>query len=1166
MRLKRIKLSGFKSFVEPISVPLPGNLVGVVGPNGCGKSNIIDAIRWVMGESSPRNLRGDNMADVIFSGSSARKPLGRAMVELIFDNTDGGAGGPYAGFAEIAIRREVSRDGLSDYSINKTRCRRKDITTLLLGTGLGPRNYSIIEQGMVSRIIEGKPEDLRLFVEEVAGISKYRERRKETESRMRHTRENLERVDDLRRELDTQLNRLKRQSRAAERYKVLRAEEHSLRARLHALRWRDLKKTIAGQERTIAEQETALEGQRAEQTAIDRKIEEQRQQRTQASDGFNKVQGEFYALGADIAGVEQSIEHNRDTRERQARELGKLETTIEDLSRQGEQDRARQQRLRQELAGIGPATDRCRAEFESARAALSGIEEKEEDWRERFESLRGELDGLVREQEVQSGRGQEIGRQAKETRLRIERLEDEAQELRGVLGGAGLSELAAQAQQSDAARRQDEEVLGGIVSRIRECREQIETANQALLEISEKYQRAQARQQSLEELQAEIAGQGEAAENWLRERGLEQAPMLRDQLEVESGWERAVERALGNLLAGRCVGSLGESEGLGELAGGVSLVEASRGAAARGGELQALAGKLRRGGDEYAELLSGTWCTGSLAQALAVRERLASGERIVTRDGVLVGRHWISRAETGESAQGMLERATEIRQLGARVAELSAAMQGQRQLLEETRQRLLSLEDERDSRQRRLSTVSAEHTELQNRLGGQQARLEELENRLRQVDNEKRDLARGLEQQEQEQAQAQARTREAASQAEQRAARKQALDEERAKLQAQLEEARQAEHAARDSLHEQELAHQGLAHGIKASEEGLARIQQQLTSMEQQKRELSQALQGGDGPEQELKEKLAGLLRQRIAVEERLAKARTAVEAVDEEIRAHEQKRNEQEKRVEESRVRLEEERGTRREMLVRLETISDQLKGLDTTAEAVLAELPEGTTDASLVTELEGVERRISRIGPVNLVAIEEFEEQSERKSYLDAQNEDLAGALTTLENAIRRIDRETRTRFRETFDAVNKGFQEYFPRLFGGGHAQLALTEDDVLTAGVTVTARPPGKRNTTIHLLSGGEKALTAVSLLFSFFTLNPAPFCLLDEVDAPLDDANVARFCETLRVLSERSQMIFITHNKITMETADHLIGVTMGEPGVSRLVAVDVLQAVEMAAQ
>jgi chromosome segregation protein len=1167
MRLKSIKLAGFKSFVEPITIPINGNLIGIVGPNGCGKSNIIDAVRWVMGESSARNLRGESMADVIFNGSNTRKPVAQASVELVFDNSDGSAGGQYAAYSEISIRREAGRDGQSEYYLNKVKCRRKDITDLFLGTGLGPRAYSIIEQGMVMRIIEARPEELRAFIEEAAGISRYKERRRETENRIKHTRENLTRVEDIRKELDTQLSKLQKQSKAAARYKELKQEERLLKAQLLVLRWLDLDGRLQAHDRELAAHQNALDAAAARQHGIEAEIESIRLQQTEAMDAFNAVQAEFYAVGAEISRLEQMIQHARETRENHNRELEQVNHAWGEASRHLQADADRLEELQQRLESLAPQL----AEHTRAHAAAvenhAQAERAMQDWSREWEAFSAAAAEPAKVREVQTARLRELESHIEQLASRQARLKQEAASIAAELDGLPGAALQAQVADLDEACEARENAIGEIEARLRETRERRDALDDEWAELRGRKQSAEARLASLRELQTAAQGETDAAlRDWLRGQGLEGAARLAGRLKVESGWERAAERVLGVHLAAVCVTQL---EPLVTAASGftqsqVTFIEQGTASGHPRPGHATLLDKIHADID-LAPLLEGVYVADSLEQALAMRHALAARESIITRDGAWVGRNWLSLGQEQGARAGWLLREQEIETLQAELAGMQERLGGLQAEIEAAETQLQDLEDEREALRRDLNENNRDRARLREQLGHQQARLSQLQARRAQIERELGEIGEQLDRDQSEIDAAHDLLRQAETASGAYEHSRALLQQRREVLQEQLVQARAAETSARDRLHRLEIEHQTVQTALASTRTSHARLQAQLQQLIARREQLSLLLSESQDPAPGYRQRLDTLLQQRLAIEERLHAAREALTGLENALHEREQARLHEERQVAEIRERLENERVLRQELIVRRDNFAEQLRETGLEIEAVRQELPPEATEAEWTARLEQTAARIERLGPINLVAIEEFEEASTRKTYLDKQYEDLSQALATLEEAIRKIDRETRTRFKETFDKVNEHFQNFFPQLFGGGSAYLEMTDNDLLETGVSVMARPPGKRNSTIHLLSGGEKALAAVALVFSIFQLNPAPFCLLDEVDAPLDDANVIRYTETLKTLASKTQLVYITHNKISMEMADVLIGVTMSEPGVSRLVAVDVDQAMEMVA-
>jgi chromosome segregation protein len=1165
MRLSKIRLAGFKSFVDPTTVPLPSNLMGVVGPNGCGKSNIIDAIRWVMGESSAKTLRGESMADVIFNGSAARKPVAQASIELVFDNADGAIGGAYAKYAEVSIRRVLSRDGTSSYFLNNTRCRRKDITHIFLGTGLGPRSYSIIEQGMISRLVEARPEELRAFLEEAAGISKYKDRRRETENRMRHTRENLERLADLREEVDKQLAHLKRQARAAERFKELKANERELQAQVLALKLRDLRAAVEAEEHAMRSSQTALDAALAEQRSVEASIERVRVDLTERNDGFNKVQGEYYRVGADIARLEQSIQHRKELRGRQEQDLEATRSSLAEIIEHMERDRGELTELEQLLDELGPGLEQAQLDERASAEALAAAEAAIEAWRERRDQLNQRLAEAEQTIGVERAR-QEHGRhQAARFAQERQRLTDEratltAAELEEQLGGLVGSEQRLRAERDEAAKG-----LDALWGRIQSLRKQESEVAGALDSARSQLQDDRGRLASMEALQqaalGEVSGDVTA---WLADHDLAARPRLAQALAVRDGWDRAVETVLGSYLEAVCVDGIDQVAGaLGSLGdAGIMLlqVDSARSPAVGRG----LAGMVD-GPQAAKELLANVRTAESLQQALSMRRQLDSHESVITREGIWMGARWLRVNRSDDPRSGVLARGEEITRLRVGIDTGSREVSAAEQRLTALRGKLDELEDQRSQAQVQAGERQEAYAEAKAELDRCRSRLEQTRERAAELDRAITAVAGELRASQTQVEQTQQRLSGAEAHVAQLEEERQQLEVSGTHYRHQLEGARERASADRELAQEMAIKVESRRTSRQSATVSLSRLASQRSQLEQRERGLLTQIEGAGEPLSSENMELERLLERRLLVEQALNEARRAVENCDELLRELETERTAKEQAVNTAREQLDGLRLNVREVQVRTETVAEQFARTGFVLEEVVQALPEDATVASGEESLEKLERRIQRLGPINLAAIDEFQEQSERKEYLDTQFADLTDALETLESAIRKIDRETRTRFKETFDNVNAGLGRLFPRLFGGGHAYLELDGDDLLNSGVTVMARPPGKRISTIHLLSGGEKALTAVAMVFAIFHLNPAPFCLLDEVDAPLDDANVGRFCDIVREMADQVQFVIITHNKTTMEMVNQLSGVTMHEPGVSRLVVVDIDEAVQLAA-
>jgi chromosome segregation protein len=1166
MRLNKVRLAGFKSFVDPTSVHLPGNLIGVVGPNGCGKSNIIDAVRWVMGELSARHLRGDSMSDVVFNGSSARKPVGSAAVELVFDNSDGKIGGAYASYSEISLKRTVARDGSSAYFINGGRCRRKDITQLFLGTGLGSRSYAIIEQGMISRVIEARHEDMRLFIEEAAGVSLYKERRRETEMRMADTRENLARLQDLRDEIDKQIRHLQRQANTARRYQELKAQERTLTAELLALRLRELDSGATLQDSAVRECELAMQQALADQRAAEAAIEKQREFHAELGAAAARIQGRYYELGAEVTRTEENIRYTRELRERARADLSQVRLNLDSIAQQIVDDEQQLAALRAEIAQLEPLVDERRARERLAAGALDEAQTELAAWQQRWEGFNRELGAAGQSAQVESARieqleSQRYRLQAQADRLSLELEALSSQQADAPIDGLTESEAAARAIADTLARE-----LDGAVAQLHTLRGTQHGTDARLEALRQQREQARAELMSLEALQkAALREKNARAGAWISALADSAGqPRLAETLEVEAGWERAVETVLGDYLEAVGVNALDQLQAsLPGLDGGsVTFFEqAPSGGTAPDGTLAAQV----RGPQAVRALLQPIRTAPSLAAALRQRSQLGAGESLITSGGEWVGRDWLRVNRGGDVHAGVLEREHRLKLLRERCAGADQQVRELELEVVSVRSQLTLAEQQRDATQARIQGAHREHAELRGRLEALKARMEEAALRRTRIEAEQAEVALDM-------------TRAQDSLARARAAHDEAtetlvrLDEHRLALESERELKRETSGGAREQAQAaQRELHDGLiqlesrrsAQGSMAG--ALTRLLDQRSALQAQAESLERTLADGDAPVAELELRLQDHLARRLEVEAELASARRQLEDCDAELRSLEQRRLSAEQRVATARELMQQAQLAAQESRVRRESLVEQFSATQCELGAVLENMNPQADIGAWEERLAGLRADLEKLGQVNLTAIDELAEQTERKNYLDRQFADVSDALATLDQAMHKMDRETRSRFDDTFNRINAGLQEKFPRLFGGGHAYLELVGDDPLTAGVAIMARPPGKRNSTIAQLSGGEKALTAVALVFSIFDLNPAPFCLLDEVDAPLDEHNVGRYCEIVREMSSRVQFIFITHNKLTMELAQQLIGVTMNEPGVSRLVAVDIDEAMKLAA-
>jgi len=1171
MRLSKIKLAGFKSFVDPTTVNLVSNLVGVVGPNGSGKSNIIDAVRWVMGESSAKQLRGGSMSDVIFSGSSARKPVGQASVELVFDNTVGKKlGGEFARYDEISIKRQVTRDGQSVYFLNGSKCRRRDITDIFLGTGLGPRSYAIIEQGMISKLIEAKPEDLRTTIEEAAGISKYKERRRETENRMKNTHENLNRINDIREELDKQLEKLQRQARTAERYKTLKQEERKLKGELLALQWREIDNESRTKDLAVSKYETELEAVIATQRGFETGIEQHREAHIEVTDVFNEIQANFYQIGSDIATKEQNIQHVKSRRSELMQDRDQIETDMQEANIHQHTDQSRLQELTEKIADIEPSLEEVNERAEISEELLLEAEEQQNNWQSEWDNFTHSSSEPAKIAEVERTRVGHMEDQSRQLASRHKRLLDEFASLDSETLEAEIEEISLQFEDVQAiveTLKDNQQYCQSTISDIRH--QNSETSTQLAAQRLNMH-KLSGRISSLEALQEAALGKGDSQlSTWLKTRFLSDAPRLAQGINVKDGWEKAIETVLGFHLEAVCVDDISglDIDGLDEnieffTKTSVGSVSAEKVLAEH--DLPLLSEQIDTQWP-VAVLMCGVYCVDNIAQANAVRGSLVSGESVVTPDGVWFGQNWLRVNKGKDEHSGVLQREKDLAELQIEIAQTTESVETLETAQEEGKETLHELELQRDEIQTQLNSEERRRNEVKSQNSAKQMRIDQINSRREQIQREMTELKSQLEINQALSQEARGRLEVALDAMDEVAQKRELLLSRRDEVRNLVNETRITATEDGRQAHALQLEFQSSQSSLIATQQNLSRVEQQLKSLRDRKEQLSQMLNADDNPLEDLNRDLEILLEQRVEVEAQLSEVRHKVESIDAEMRTLINKRGDAEQAVQNARSLLEQSRMDGQTLKVRRQTILEQLVNAGYELNFILESLSDSCQLKDWERNIEQLAQKIQRLGAINLAAIDEYKEQSERKVYLDSQLADLNEALEILESAIRKIDKETRARFKETFDLVNVGMKKLFPKLFGGGHAYLELTGEDLLDTGVTILARPPGKRVTNIHLLSGGEKALTAVAMVFSIFQLNPAPFCMLDEVDAPLDEANVGRFSNLVSEMSEHLQFIFISHNKTTMEIAGNLNGVTMHEPGVSRMVSVDVEEAAELAA-
>ncbi|KHD08730.1 hypothetical protein PN36_05925 [Candidatus Thiomargarita nelsonii] len=1158
MRLSKLKLTGFKSFVDPTTLSFPSNKVGIVGPNGCGKSNVIDAVRWVMGESSAKQLRGAAMSDVIFNGSRTRKAIDQASIELVFENVNIPQ---YPDNSEIAVKRQLSRNGQSVYFLNGVRCRRKDITDLFLGTGLGPRSYAIIEQGMISRLIEAKPEELRVFLEEAAGISKYKERRKETEQRMHHTRENIARLDDVRNELEKQLNKLKRQAKQAEKFQELKKSGALLKAQLQAIRWHTLDTAVQAHQQTIDEQSTVLETDSKALQDFDSTHKEQRKAQSIAQNTLNEVQARFYEIESEITRLEQSIQHANDRREQLEGDLEQIQTNWEESQRTLKSDQ-------QQLATLESQTQETEADLrlkeEGETLAVQSqrdADEQLQDWQSTWDEFNQRAAEPTQRAQVERTRMENIEQRLEQNKQRLFRLEEQGKDLDIKALEQALTLLTAEITTVKASLEEGEATLKTHQAAVLNLRELTQQQSSELQEHQSTLHKLSGRLSSLETLQEAALGKNDAA--WLQAQGLENAPRLAQSLQVETGWERAVEIVLGQRLQALCVEELAtlqtalENPPLGELALFETKKCPSQGQEQRS---QLLLEKVQAPW-ALSSLLAGVRVADTLADAYQLRDKLAAHESVIIPQGLWLGTNWLQSQQSTD--KGTLAREQEINDITAQLAHLDETVQTLSKSLETQRTTLQEQENQREQAQLHVNEIRQQLSQLESQQAGKEARLEHIKAQLQRIVEERAELNEQNNQDKQDLQTTSDKLHAALEEMDRLADEREELSRQRDLYKETLEQANEAWQAAKDDRHKSEIRVESLRTDHARLLQGIERQKAQLEQLNEQRYELQKNLEKNAVPLESLQKELADYQHKRSEAEEGLTQAKQTVAHLETSLGDYEGERKRLESRCNELRTVIEKARLECQANEVRRQTLEEELAKTEYSPIALLGDLPEYADEASWEAQIEAVERKLEGLGSVNMAALEEYEEELKRKNELDSQAEDINNALKSLETAIKNLDREIRTRFKDTLDKVNKFLQSMFPRLFGGGEASLQLVGEDILKAGVTIMARPPGKRNSHIHLLSGGEKALTAIALVFAIFELNPAPFCMLDEVDAPLDDSNVGRFCTLVKAMSERVQFIIISHNKMTMEIADQLIGVTMQEAGVSRLVAVDLDMAADM---
>lgn len=1163
MQLKYLKLAGFKSFVDSTVAHFPGRLIAVLGPNGCGKSNIIDAVRWVLGESSAKNLRGESMTDVIFNGSSNRKPLGQASVELVFDNSLGRIAGQFASYAEISVKRVVTRDGESFYYLNGSRCRRRDITEIFLGTGAGARGYSIIGQGTISKIIEAKPEELRVFLEEAADVSKYKERRRETLQRIEQTRDNLIRIADIKDELDKQLQRLERQAKAAERYTLLKEEERLCKAEILALKWQDFTQLQRVKQTDLQHLAIEYEQQQSLLTALDTQRIILNEQLHDATDSSQQIQSNLYQLGTEIARTEETVQQ-------QARNKKRLE---QDRQQMQEDWQLAQEQWIQDKTALENSEELALLIEAKLAQSVSDYNEKESLWQatqylqqqaeERWQDLQNASNTVKRELQVAQLNLQHNEQKQQELILRLEKINQEISAISLIALEEKKQELQALRADLEAKQISDEQQGHQAQERVNQLRVQLKEAEQQVHQHQDAFHRLNSEHAALvashKAALRSSAGSNETLEQWVEK------PRLMDVLQVEPQWQLVCDRILQDSLQAYVLNDFEEAlanwqDCVRVGAHLVSLKPLSRTKKPH----PCLADKILGPIPSCQYDLETIYTANDVSEGLSWLNDLEEGASVITPDGIWFGKGWAKFVPSfAQDEPGILARQEKIASLALlvqstqntletlrcerdqlhaqlqveieQVALLQSNLNASNEALRVNTSAFSSACQALDYAQKQTSNASIENETLQDQLEAlKEAQL---------VCKEQLSILEGQHQEYQQQ-------------------HEQCLSEKNQST-SKVSQLRQELEQQRNSKHQTELEFDREKTKIQQLKDRITREQERLSVLQERLELIAQQCLASDEPNTTLKAQLTLLLTQHAETESQLIISREQLSVLRIELEQQDSAKLKLDATLKELQETISQKRLQEQELAVRASALQESLAELGVEAQNMLDQLPEGVTQSLREDALISISQKIKNLGAINLAAIEEFAAELQRKHYLDEQYDDLNQALNTLEMAIDKMDEETRLRLQTTFDEVNTSFKALFPRLFGGGSAQLQLTCDNLLEAGIVVMAQPPGKRNSTIHLLSGGEKALTAVALVFAIFRLNPSPFCMLDEVDAPLDDVNVGRFCDLVKEMSQFVQFIFITHNKVTMELADHLIGVTMREPGVSRLVTVDVKQALTM---
>lgn len=1173
MRLTHLKLAGFKSFVDPTTLHIHGQRVGVVGPNGCGKSNVMESVRWVLGESSAKEMRADAMDAVIFNGSANRKSISRASVELIFDNSLGGAAGEWSQYAEISVKRVIERDKGSTYYINNAVVRRRDVADLFLGTGLGGRAYAIIGQNTINRIVEAKPEELRIFLEEAAGISKYKERRRETESRLRDTRENLVRVEDILREMDKQVTRLQSQAVVAQQYHQLQAALSIAKGQVWLLKKRDASEHWQKAQRHVERLANELEAQMANLRTNEADLESTRQQNFMATEAVHLAQASYYEINAEVSSLENQVKHTTEARDRLQLQIAQLNTQLEKNNQQNLQLHNQLVVAQTDFSAANIDFSQSEAAIQVAKEALPALSRQFQSTLAVFNANQASLTSAEQKLRLEQANLSHITRSKTDTHEQVRRLQQQ-------LNGIHLT--------PDEAIAEKQNELASIATEVSDLEKTVHNAMQheqaAAIDIKAQRELCNDKQRELNLLEAEINSltkiqqninnsSNEAALNsWLKTSGLNASVRFWQSVRVKKGWETALESVLGAKLNAITHHDLNIQT---RPPNGLTIVmtaatKADTNNLHRKVPLYSLVEHV----DVELQAVLYDWLIGAYllldTENIAVeRQTLAHGEYLVSQQGDIYTKHSTSYFGAQPLLHGVLERQAELDLLRQQLPAAQSRYTEIQQVMTQLEQHLHALRAEQQAKNLLLKSMTQQQHQLN--LALQQLKQTQ-QNALQRQKSLQSDMVT-----------AEHKLKQIVSEIE---LKQSVIDEtsiqvsefqiKRKQLEVDKQKAESALHYARNQLQSMERAFQESHYTLKLKGNNINELNYKINAIDEELTHLKLRIDEAEATlavtkMEGLRSNLEVAINTKQERESILAQARNHLSVCEQTLQQLERTRMQNEQLLHPMRDQLEVSRLEEQQARLYFEQCQSELSAGNISEAELTTELSQYEKQSQRILKVVDIERKrnkltqeIEALGAVNLAAIQELEAELTRKTYLDSQCKDLSDASQTLEDAIKKIDKETRGRLQATFDEANRHFSELFSTLFGGGLARLELLGEEILDTGMQVFAQPPGKKNSTIHLLSGGEKALTALALVFALFRLNPAPFCLMDEVDAPLDDSNTERFCAMVKKMSEKTQFLYVSHNKITMEMAQQLIGVTMQESGVSRIVDVDMEDAIKLA--